>query len=163
MPKMENLGPPHCSTKCAIESKLLNVNPNCWSLYHFSQEKLHHTLIPISACIHLLWEVCHSVFFFWATLYCWIFVNLYDFYHLKRAAQSLFLLALLITYPRRFVGLICIWWPFVMNIMITFCMFAEWSYNNILSSFTTESYIKSDWEICWSWCLNQGHSSSPGI
>ena len=43
----QNLGSRHCVTKCAVENKL--VNQNCWSWYHFSQEKLPHTctLIPL--------------------------------------------------------------------------------------------------------------------
>ena len=52
-------------TKCALENKLLNQN--CWSWYHFSQEKLPHTLIYVY-CIYILWEVCRS-YFLWATLY----------------------------------------------------------------------------------------------
>ena len=42
------LRPRHCLTKCALENKLLN-SQNCWYWYNFSQEKLSHTLIPISA------------------------------------------------------------------------------------------------------------------
>ena len=45
--KREDFGSWHCLTKCALENKLLNRN--CWSWYHFSQEKLPHTLIPVSA------------------------------------------------------------------------------------------------------------------
>ena len=43
--KGENFGTRHCLTKCALENKLLNQN--CWSWYHFSQEKLLHTLILV--------------------------------------------------------------------------------------------------------------------
>ena len=40
----KRFGPRHCLTKCAlVENKLLNQN--CWSWYHFSQEKLPYTLI----------------------------------------------------------------------------------------------------------------------
>ena len=35
----------HGLTKCALENKLLNQNS--WSWYHFSQEKLPHTLIQL--------------------------------------------------------------------------------------------------------------------
>ena len=45
--KRENLGSRHCLTKCALENKLLSQN--CLSLYHFSQEKLPHTLIQVIA------------------------------------------------------------------------------------------------------------------
>ena len=41
-----NFVPRHCPTICALY-KLLNQN--CWSWYHFSQEKLPHTLIPAIA------------------------------------------------------------------------------------------------------------------
>ena len=43
-------GPRHCLTTCALENKLLNQN--CWSWYHFSQEKLPRTLIPVIASIY---------------------------------------------------------------------------------------------------------------
>ena len=43
----KKFGPRHCLTKCALENKLLSQN--CWSWYHFSQEKLPRTLIPIIA------------------------------------------------------------------------------------------------------------------
>ena len=62
--KGEIFGIRHCLTKCAIESKLLNQN--CWSWYHFSQEKLPHTLILVIA------STCcgkYPVPFLWATLY----------------------------------------------------------------------------------------------
>ena len=45
--KDQHFGPRHCLTKCALENKLLNQN--CWSWYHFSQEKLPHKLIPFIA------------------------------------------------------------------------------------------------------------------
>ena len=35
--------PWHCLTKWARQNKLLNQN--CWSWYHFSQEKIHHPLV----------------------------------------------------------------------------------------------------------------------
>ena len=49
--KRENFGPQHCLRKCALENKLLNQN--YWSWYHFSQEKLPDTLIPVIASIHV--------------------------------------------------------------------------------------------------------------
>ena len=45
--KRVNLGSRHCLTKCALENKLLNQN--WWSWYHFSQEKLPQTPIPVTA------------------------------------------------------------------------------------------------------------------
>ena len=45
--KRDNFGTRHCLTKCALENKLLNQN--CWPCYHFSQEKLPHTLILVIA------------------------------------------------------------------------------------------------------------------
>ena len=50
---------------CPIENKLLIQI--CWSWYHFSQEKLLHTLIPVISSTY-----CGKYpvpFFFWATLY----------------------------------------------------------------------------------------------
>ena len=52
-------GPRHCLIRRALENKLRN--PNCWSWYHCSQEKLTHTLIPVIASTLLL-KVCRSVF-----------------------------------------------------------------------------------------------------
>ena len=43
----DNLGARHCLTKCALENKL--PNQNRWSWYHFPQEKLPHTVIPVIA------------------------------------------------------------------------------------------------------------------
>ena len=57
------MGLRHCLTKCAIESKLLNQN--CWSSYHFSQEKIPHPLISFIASI----TGKYVVPFYWATLY----------------------------------------------------------------------------------------------
>ena len=61
--KRENFGLRHCLTKCALENKLLNQN--CWSWYHFTQEKLPHTLISVIAATLLK----YAVPFLWATLY----------------------------------------------------------------------------------------------
>ena len=48
--KSEYFGTQHCLTKCGLENKPLNQN--CWSWYHFSQEKLPHTLILVIASIY---------------------------------------------------------------------------------------------------------------
>ena len=47
MLKSGNFWPRHCHTKWTLENKQLNQN--CWSWYHFSQEKLLHTLITVIA------------------------------------------------------------------------------------------------------------------
>ena len=63
--KRDNLGSWYCLTKCALENKL--PHQNWWSWYHFSQEKLPHTLISVIASTY-----CGKYaipFFFWATLY----------------------------------------------------------------------------------------------
>ena len=57
--KRGNFGPRHCLTKCTLENNLLNQN--CWSWYHFfSGEDTSST--DTSYCIHILWEICWSVF-----------------------------------------------------------------------------------------------------
>ena len=63
--KMGNFGPRHCLTKCALESKpkLLILVP------FFSGEVTSYT--DTSYCIHILWDVCRSVFL--ATLYIYCF------------------------------------------------------------------------------------------
>ena len=43
----EHFGPRHCLTKCALENILLNHT--WWSWYHFSQEKLPQTMLPVIA------------------------------------------------------------------------------------------------------------------
>ena len=54
----------NCLTKCALENKVLNQN--WWSWYHFSQEKLPQTLIPVIASTY-----CgkYAVPFFLSTLF----------------------------------------------------------------------------------------------
>ena len=64
MLKRENFGSWHCLTKCALENQLLNQN--WWSWYHFSLEKLPHTLIPVIASTYF---GKYAVPFFRATLY----------------------------------------------------------------------------------------------
>ena len=88
--KRENLGSWHYLTKCALENKLLNQNVRSW--YHFSQEKLPHTLIPVIAST--LWKVCRSVFFFLGhpvyRRYCHalykLLLNIHNSTQLKRSA-----------------------------------------------------------------------------
>ena len=71
--KKDNFGPRHCLTNCALENKLLNQN--CWSWYHFSQEKLPHTLKPVIAWFASTHRWKYAFRFVWATLYIihWFF------------------------------------------------------------------------------------------
>ena len=55
-----NFGSWHCLTKWALENKL--INETWWSWYNFfSGEVTSYT--DTSYCIHILWDVCRSVFF----------------------------------------------------------------------------------------------------
>ena len=60
--KVENLGPRHCLTKCAISKTNYTLNQNCRSWYNFSQEKIPHPLIPFivstmgGGTFGLVWE-----------------------------------------------------------------------------------------------------------
>ena len=59
-------GPRHCFTKCALENILLYLN--CWSWFHFSQEKLPcTTMIPAIAFTYcgkyaIPFFLCHPVY-----------------------------------------------------------------------------------------------------
>ena len=64
--KREYFGSRHYLTKCALQNKLLNQNFVILESFFFSGEVTSYT--DTSYCIHILWEVCRS-FFFWATLY----------------------------------------------------------------------------------------------